>query len=413
MLKISRISIIVLITMVCIAYIQPQFRKLFVERVYTPQVNYSSVLKKFLIADYNQEPEKRYFDEDGKHYNKVKYQMLLPMMYFRDLAIWNRLPKEIDGVEITPLKVERSRQFTYVKNSDFKAPVINLYPMYESASIFSQIEEPSSMFRINSKMEFIDADTNKVEDKKSELFTKALKDKGFGFPAKQFFGNPNPRKSFDEGYFVVDNTNKVFHIKMQRGKPFVADTGVQPESGVKYIVFEEHPRREYYGVMFTNNNEIYLITYDNYKLLKLPVDNFDSETMSFFMMTDLIKRTIEIREPYQTRCIVTDTNYNKIDTHITKIERYDDKAEKYSNFIFPLTIIRSTGGSSFVDFNFEYHKSGLLSAILCVFIMIGFIIKKGCKIGDHAADIIITAVAGIPALGAFLAVGAFKKGDVS
>jgi hypothetical protein len=159
------------------------------------------MLDKFLIADYNQGSKKRYYDQDKNFYSKHDYQTFLPMIYYRDLLIWKNFPGQIRGSAISPVEIEKNRQLLIVKGKEFNSPEIKLYPLYESKSLYSQIEAPDKMFRIDFSIEFIDAKTNKIDKEKSLLFTKALTEKGFKFPAKEVFGNRSRKKPFDEGYF--------------------------------------------------------------------------------------------------------------------------------------------------------------------------------------------------------------------
>ena len=78
---------------------------------------------------------------------------------------------------------------------------------------------PDDYFRIGKRMEFIVAKTNKVDEAKSKLFTDALSAEGFAFPANLIAGLPTTRKSKDEGYFLTDSREQLFHIKMIKGQP--------------------------------------------------------------------------------------------------------------------------------------------------------------------------------------------------
>ena len=412
MLKISRISIILILTAVFLFYLPPQIKKFFYKRTYTPNVSYSSVSKKFLLSSYNENSGFEYSDTDGNKFGRIKYQMLLPMVYFRDLLMWNKLPKEIDKIKIDPRIIERNRQYVFMRTSDFNSPEIKLYPLFESASIYTRIEEPDSLFRIKDSMEFIDAETNKVDKERSEIFTAALKKKDFKFPAENIFGNLDPRKPFDEGYFVVDSAGKVFHLKMKKGKPWVTETGIKTENKIKYMSIEENPRQEFYGVLVTDANEFFLLTYNNYKLVKLPVDEYTKDISSFFMSCDMLKRTIKIASKNKEYCIVTDKNYKIIDTYVSTSKSFDEKGKKYINLLFPLSIKVNSVHTKYIHFDFKYNKSGIYTALAGLIILISFLISRGYKLKDHLADFIIIGAAGLPALAAFFIVGGYKKDDI-
>ena len=75
-------------------------------------------------------------------------------------------------------------------------------------------------------MEFINADYNTVDKNLTVAFTTALKEKGFIFPAKSVNGKFTVLKPFDEGVFIVDATDHVFHILRRNGKPADALTQI-------------------------------------------------------------------------------------------------------------------------------------------------------------------------------------------
>ena len=75
------------------------------------------------------------------------------------------------------------------------------------------LEPATDVFRITGEgIEFVDMETNTIDQKKSAAFTKVLRDKGFSFPARVVSGNPSTRKRYDNGYLLVDDAQRVYHI---------------------------------------------------------------------------------------------------------------------------------------------------------------------------------------------------------
>lgn len=405
--KISRFLIIVLLSSVIIIYGKPLFKKFFFKQEHTPQIHYSLMLDKFLIADYNQGSKKRYYDQDKNFYSKHDYQTFLPMIYYRDLLIWKNFPGQIRGSAISPVEIEKNRQLLIVKGKEFNSPEIKLYPLYESKSLYSQIEAPDKMFRIDFSIEFIDAKTNKIDKEKSLLFTKALTEKGFKFPAKEVFGNRSRKKPFDEGYFIKDSSQKLFHLKMQNGLPFVKDTNIKPDSGIKFIKTEENLRKEFYGVLFTHSNEIFLISYDNYRLIRLPVENFNHKNMSFYLSCDLLKRTIRINNGEYIYTTVTDRDYNLIGFLKVALEKYDKTAEKYSKIIFPVSIETHKKNSAYIYLDPQYNIEGFFSAFLSVLFLGLFFKFKKIEFKKNYTDFVIVLLGGVPVLASVLIVSDF------
>ena len=73
----------------------------------------------------------------------------------------------------------------------------------------------------------------------------------FNFPATRIAGNPTNKKPFDEGYFVVDSKNKLYHIKMVKGKPFCKFTHNPDSLEISYMKISEMSLREFYGFLYT------------------------------------------------------------------------------------------------------------------------------------------------------------------
>lgn len=89
---------------------------------------------------------------------------------------------------------------------------------------------PGDVFRLNDRIEFIDMATNTILEKKSEIFTQAMKKKDFRFPVRCIGGNPTVKKEYDEGYFLTDSDHRLFHLKQLRGRPYFRPSPYPRES---------------------------------------------------------------------------------------------------------------------------------------------------------------------------------------
>lgn len=102
------------------------------------------------------------------------------------------------------------------------------------------LEPATDVFRITGEgIEFVDMETNTIDQKKSAAFTKVLRDKGFSFPARVVSGNPSTRKRYDNGYLLVDDALRVYHMKQVRGRPFVRRTDVADSLQIGQIFVTE------------------------------------------------------------------------------------------------------------------------------------------------------------------------------
>jgi len=202
------------------------------------------------------------------------------------------------------------------KPDENNAPHPSLYPLFESESGRANLEMPDDYFRITWRMEFINAGTNKMDEQKSRLFSAALYKKGFVFPAKSISGLPTTRKSCDEGYFIVDSSEKLFHLKMIQGTPFVFKVDLPEDFKVQYISCVDNKDKKFYAYLFGSDNGIYILTQDEYELIKLPVDGFDPDKCDLRIFGDLFHYDVAIQaEDHLQVDVLNYADYSKVDTY--------------------------------------------------------------------------------------------------
>ena len=210
------IIIVILVSAICLPYFYWMALDV---NIRAPFILYSPVINDFVIQDYNQPDSTRIFDTKGNFYTREKYEELLPLFNYRQLMLDNKMPDSLRSVEIDVRKIQDNFLSLLYRPRAENSPKIQLYPLFESQSGRVRLEWPDELFRINERMEFINAAKNEINEEMSQQFTNFLTAKGFMFPAHMIAGNPNVREPFDEGYFITDNEQKLFHIKMIQGKP--------------------------------------------------------------------------------------------------------------------------------------------------------------------------------------------------
>jgi len=252
---------------------------------------------------------------------------------------------------------------------------IPLAPLIESVPNSPDLSLPDDMFRITNRIEFIDCEPNKVNEERSKLFTDALTKKGFNFPAKNMFGNPSVRKPFDEGYFIIDNNNKLFHLKRIKDKPYCKNIVLPKDVKIKYMKVRESNLKEFYGLVVSEDNRLFILTYDNYKFIELPSKGYDSSTMFVKFTGDLIYRLVTIGAKDRVTAFALNRNYNVIDTYSEKWKgnNQTDAGIFFKNF-FPFSLSFTNKNNSFVDFYGKYNFSFIVNIILML--LAAFILWK-------------------------------------
>ena len=350
MLRFSRLAFCIVVIFVSAAWLPDLYWKVFDKSEVRPFLLYSVVNDKYMYSILDEFREMRYMDEDGKEYSRKQYCEMLPFFHYADLVKWDKVPQVITDLGLGAMDIRREQQIVKIRPSMLHSPQIHVYPLFESESEYSGLEMPESMFRITDRMEFIEAHSNTLDKETSRVFTQALVNAGFVFPATYITGNPTTRKPFDEGYLIADAASKIFHVKMVKGEPFVRHTGLLPEAGLKYLEVVENTRREFLGVMVNGLGEVCLISYDNYRPIPMPVKGYDPDSMTFYYIADPLNRNLMLQwldeetDAYRYECVLTDREYVVERTYEKTVPREKTAlARTIADTIFPFSVKNQPG----------------------------------------------------------------------
>ena len=367
---IARVSILIIAVLSFSKFIPQYYSKIFSERVNHPITFYSEVLNDFIFRTTDGSFNVRHFDSNGDNYTKKEYSSLLPMLFSRELKVWDKYPKSIGGKEIPVDVAIRESHFLRVdpKIIDRSKRMINLYSLFDSSGEYSTIQMPPDLFRINTKVEFIDAATNEINDNKSTLHTKLLVDAGFQFPAKIIAGNSTTRKQYDFGYFILDSADNLYHLFSIKDKPFIRKTGVKIDENIIYITVEENRNIPNYGLIVTDNGSVYSLLKDKYRLDKLSLGAYDpyNDKLRYYLNPLII--SITISNDYHENVYITDRSGNTLASHFYQYE--DQLSPVYRaiyDTVFPFQIgtdKRSYAG--YLEFRFS---NNMIDAYLFTFLL--------------------------------------------
>jgi hypothetical protein len=373
-----------------------------------PFVYFSSIQKKLMFREFDGR-ENTFHDDEGKIYTEKEYDSSLPLLNFRQLTINGEMPDSVDGVEIDP-RILRSKQVNFRYNPvEINTPEIGLNIMFESLPQKGQLELPSDVFRLNDKIEFIDAETNTINSEKSERFNSAMLKAGYVFPAQWTYGNPSVRKAYDEGYFSLDAKGRLYHIKMVNNRPFVRNVSLDTHIEPAYFSMLEVADKRFYGFLFDKKGNTYIIEENGgkYKTVHLSIEPFDLNTdnlqitgnfryWTVSVQTDSCKHIYALRaenlERVRYAYVETDANqWNVVASWL--FPAYLNFKEKNSDYVAPH--IHFTGYNAFV--------LNILLSILIIFVIPG---RTG---GKKFFDVIYTLVFGIAGMIALFVVPEFNK----
>ena len=355
-----------------------------------PFTYYSSVVNQFCYFD-QEDDNVRGRDMSGRTYTDAEFDRVLPMFYYRQLAMENALPDSIQGVPVDLHTIARNNFFFWYKPKDKNTPVIALYPMFESCSGKVDLENPSDMFRLKENIEFIDMATNRVDEQKSARFQQALEKAGFAFPAQWVAGIPTSQKSYDEGYFALNSEGHLFHVKMTNGKPFVKDTKVRDISCMLPMEIEN---RSLYGFLFDTHHTLYYLSTDGYRLVKV-LDDVDPDKDRVSIMANMFYWTVaKTTSDGEHTYALESRSMQRVDSLFRPAP--ESAWDKTLPYLFPFTVTFQDSTNSYIypRVSGYYFPSLPLNIVLAVVTLIVY--RKDRSRGKYLAGIITlcTGIAG-------------------
>lgn len=374
-----------------------------------PFVYYGSLLEDFGIFDYSNK-ETPMSDLKGNHYTEAQSDSLLPLFSYRQLMSDGKLPDSLFGYELTPQLIRsKSVVFRYGPRT-IQTPSIDLHFLFESMPKRVGLEVPEDVFRLTDRIEFIDDETNRVNQEKSAVFQKELIKRGFVFPAQWASGNPNPRKAYDEGYFCLDANGGLFHIKMVNGRPFIRDTKLSESVDISHFSMLEVSDKRFYGFLFDKEGFVYIVESidGGYQLLKLDIDPINMQENQMIIMGNLRYWTLSVtsKEGRKYYALQTD-DLKQVAQHF--IPRENNKWDKASAYLFPYYI---TFDSPYSDYlGLRIHTTGFVGFIANAILAVAALFISRRNKHNMVFNTLFVALTGIAGFIALLLLPNFIKNN--
>jgi hypothetical protein len=310
----------------------------------SPYILYSNVKEQFVFYRF-QEKGFNCVDEQNHEYTRSEFDTITPMSNYRQLYYEGRLPESLNGVKLDVKEIEAERTFLRLKPKDIYSPSIDLYTVLDNETGSVGLEMPQDFLRLNEKVEFLNARTNSLETEKSQRFQDAFNEAGVLFPIKGVFSNPNTRKPYDEGSFIVDAENRVFHLKQVKQQPEISLLkdfgeyakewdGIVPE----HILVAEQGNKELRCAIIDTQHRLWLVVGENFRPVLVPFQNFDPTKMELRMNGSLLHVQVTALADDSLEAVAFDRDYNVKRTYT---ESWATTATmwqgKISDTIFPWT----------------------------------------------------------------------------
>lgn len=393
-----RITILIISTLVLSWAIPAFVKKATASKQNYPFVYYSSLLQDFAIKR-TEKKQVEYFDRKGNYYTREEYDSITPLLSYRQLTLAGNMPDSILGVEMEPRMLRVKTAMWRYSPKEIQKPTINLHLMYEAMSGRTSLESPDEIFRLKDKIEFVDKTTNEVNQAKSVLFQKKMEEKGFSFPAQHVWGNPQARKPYDEGYFVLDSKGELFHIKQVNGKPYVGNTKAGEKINIAYFSIYEIADKTIYGFILSQEGQIYTLNATGgYELTKLDIPPIDIHQHSVMMLGNLFYWMVNVTTPQGCTYHVLEL-YNELKKHDEPyyVEAKTDQWDKLSKVLFPIYLSTNQKDSEYIKptFTCNWGYAFALSLALALVYFITFGRKRNTS--NKIAGVLLIILFGIPA----------------
>ncbi len=397
MVKLSRYLLVVIGIMVAAIAIPELFWTIFREGVRTPNVMYSQVIDDFIIVKAGADGTVR-VDPQGNIYTREETEQLLPLLFFRQLSADGNMPDSLRGVEMEHAIISRHRGSYSFMPRNINTPKPVLLPLMEARSGRVNLALPEDFFRLKHRMEFIVAETNRVDKEKSRLFNDALTNAGFASPARLIAGIPTTLKSKDEGYFIKDNEGHLFHLKMIQGEPVVARIEIPDHMDIVHIECVDMRTEEFYAYLYTSDNQVYVLLDEVYYLQRLPIEGFDRKRDRLRVRYDLFGKTISVIGDHFIKVTRVDEIYEVVDTYEEYwTPRHQRSDHRLFAWIFPFELRMQVPDSRFAGFFFHfahgYHWLWLHAAL--VGLTIWLLRRKNRDLKKNIPDLLLILATGM------------------
>lgn len=338
------------------------------------RVKFSTLTNEFMIQKTNKlSGENKFYLENGKEISEDTFMQNQPFSYYGALIKNNKFPKELEIYEKNTTLIMKNSQSISAKYISNLFKPVKIFPFMYDDEKYAKPAFAQFLIAFNANLvEVIDPAKNVPNLELTDELNLKLKEQKFTFPAMKFFTNPTPLKAFDEGAFLLDSKDEIYHLKFD-GKNFsIKDTNIAVKD-VLNIVVSENQRREFYALVVAKDS-IGLIGYD-YKFISLPSTPFDYKKTNVSLAINPLHKILTLTSKDQISTYVMDQDYKLIAQNHTKLE--PPLSKRYlKQFVLPFEL-KITQENYFFNFKFsDFSIKALALSLFLAFITFVFVKKK-------------------------------------
>lgn len=307
-----------------------------------PFVAFSPVSDEFVVSE-GSGSNLRIFTINGEgkvtrdNLNKEQRDSLLPHVYFNQLTARGEWPDSIGGDSVS-IPMLKQAQWTFTSMPlDINKRQAEIYMMMESMPPRFELQDPKEAFTLDGEIEFVDMATNTVNVRRSQAFGKVMADRGFRFPLKSHSANITTRKSYDEGYLLIDAAGDLFHLKMQAGMPYMVRVERPDSADLRHVFILENPETRHLGLVTDAAKNLYVLEKEGYRLVKLPIEDVDPERDRIAIFKTYFNWIVKLRSGDEVRWVaIGPDSYDLLGEYV----RHDKPSSiaEAGTYIFPFVL---------------------------------------------------------------------------
>jgi hypothetical protein len=402
--------ILILITLSCLGtYYGPALvHLLLAERQRVPVVFYSPDSDEFLFFRY-EGGEVRRVDQQGKIYSREEFEALLPLMHAAQLIKDGRIPETISGWAWDPAVARRARINMRLRAHQLDTPLVPLFPLYESESGRVRIETPREFVRLCSRVEVVDAKSNRLDGPATAAIQKVFDEAAFQLPVRLVGGNPTTLKPYDEGYYLVDREGDLFHLQKRRGQPFLLRVPLETLPGDRqklqeidpvFLLVQEHENRLIRVLVIGSDGEVFAVSGPDYIWQPVHFENYDPSTMDLSLRGDVLNLLFSVAGAEHLEAVVLNRDFCPAARHEEPLPGESQKiAGRVINTLFPFVLDLESANSGYLNFSLKINSpsafgiSSILAAAWAVFLF-----RRRQWRAKRIAEVVLVAMSGVVGL---------------
>ncbi|TCT24041.1 DUF4857 domain-containing protein [Thiobaca trueperi] len=363
--RLARFSLLLLVVFLLAVWL-PQLKGLLFEyRFGKTQLFYSPVIERFVYTELLDEGHQFvYRDQDGRDYSREEFETLIPFIDYRNMEPWGRLPLKLGGRTFDKAAIVAERQVMELKPDELPehAPRIPLFPLLESRPARAGLTFPEDILRPGERLGFIDSDTNRLNPELTATFTQALEHAGFRFPVQASFGRVSILRPFDAGYFLLDASGALFHLRRIDGAPDIKPVPLPQGMDVRHIQVAENPRRELSGLLLTEDGRIFLMAEQNDTLIPLDLPGYRPDSMELKILFDPLQRTAIYSDRTTIHAVAMNRDFQPIDRYSRRVTMAQPRLmDRIWEILVPFDVALRDPDSRYLGLSPRFH--GLAAGI--------------------------------------------------